>query len=69
MAELWSIATKKICGRICLVGKTTVGYVKFWSVDRKTNYVLVGMERTHTATFGICRVSDLIDLGITLFVK
>lgn len=50
-------------------GKTTVGYVKFWSVERETNYVLVGMERTHTATFGIRRVSDLIDLGITLFVK
>jgi len=50
-------------------GKQTVGYVKFWSVGKETNYVLVGMNGTHTATFGVRRVSDLIDLGITLFVR
>ncbi len=50
-------------------GKPTVGYVKFWSIGRETNYVLVGMNGTHAATFGIRRVSDLISLGITIFIR
>ncbi len=49
-------------------GTITTGYIKFFGQGGGANYAFVGMNGSHVATFGIRSVTELIRLGISLFV-